>query len=342
MIWKLLLFLSMLANPQSPLPPYGEVDTLKLSPSRMESQGTVVGDRLYTSDEDECLAWDLRKMRRIWSVPTPVDEELGLMAVHRGVLYVTTQVDDQTSLLALRADSGKLLWLVRGQGSSSAMAFGEGRIYLLQGFGEVVALDLATHKTVWRTHLPLDHINEDDRFLLRCFSIFRSGPSLVLNYAGVTSSLRVKDGKMQWSRPGGFHLGGRVAVHKNVVWMPVSGGSEAREVTSGKLLWKSAEFPELFAACIGGRFVGLRLGRLACLDAATGKSFWVTTDVRGSYWNEPSWVGGYLFVQDRMFDLGGRVMSGYAGEMKQGQPRWTDGKHLVTTDGKVLRRLVRR
>jgi len=81
--------------------------------------------------------------------------------VYKGVIYVTTGNDD---VFAVGVASGKILWNYSSGISQKistvccgwlnrGVAIGDGRVYFGQLDGNVVALDQATGKVVWKTHL---------------------------------------------------------------------------------------------------------------------------------------------------------------------------------------------
>ena len=154
----------------------------------------VDGDSVYVRDEDRVVqlsASDGELLREFRLPPTPEGESLpwGYVACEDGILYGSTAnpahtvtfryrattgdlsrlLTESTSLFAMDADTGQLLWQYRAADSirHNAIAIGEGRVFLIdrpmaqhdrfkesadrsQEMGRMLALDARTGKEFWR------------------------------------------------------------------------------------------------------------------------------------------------------------------------------------------------
>lgn len=235
---------------------------------RLLAQPVIGGGRVYTMDSDgRVRAFGLNAGRRIWSRQTlPRHERDG--------------------------DVG------------GGIAFQDGRILVATGAAEVLAIDAANGRVLWRS---------DTGAPLRSPPAVSDGRLFVVTAENTVLAFDTTDGKRLWRHDGvaaltGLLGGGAPAVDEGVVVAPQSTGEVvALRAESGRLIWTQ----NVGAAQRGDPSGGLRAvlaspvidrgtvyavsnaGRLAAIELRSGRRLW---DIEMSAAQTPWAAGDYLFV----------------------------------------------
>jgi outer membrane protein assembly factor BamB len=175
----------------------------------------------------------------------------------------------------------------RGGGQSSGgLAIGGERLFATTGYGELVALDVATGSILWRQELDT---------LVSGAPATDGNVVYVSGRDGSAWALSAKDGKVMWrvvGTPGTTGYVGAAAptISDNVVIFPSSGGElmAVLKIGNGTTVWRSslvgrrlgrayAFTPDITGdAVISGStlFAGTASGRTVALDASSGEQIW--------------------------------------------------------------------
>lgn len=212
---------------------------------------------------------------------------------------------------AYDAGSGNRIWQVDlkpekllGNGFGGGPAFWNDRLYVATGYAEVLAVDPADGKVVWRKGLaaPMHGAPTvvDDRIF-------------VVTVDNELNALSTKDGSKLWSHNGipetaGLLGGASPAANGEVVIVAYTSGElYALQVATGRVLWSdnlaSARGPSAVAALadIHGRpvidrdrvFAVSHSGRMVSIDLRRGDRAW-EQEISSSH--EPWLAGDYVFV----------------------------------------------
>ena len=190
-------------------------------------------------------------------------------------------VDDVTATVhALAADTGKTLWstsLTEGKVNRAArfgggVSYDSGKVYATDGLGDVVALNAADGKEVWRSKPGGP---------LRGAPTVANGSVYVLSQDNQIFALSDADGKVQWVQSGTLESQGVFGVAA-----PASSqGTVVAGFSSGELNAYRYENGRVYAVGQGGRMVAL--------DLATGQRLWEQNFAGIS----TPWIAGeWLFV----------------------------------------------
>jgi outer membrane protein assembly factor BamB len=227
-------------------------------------------------------------------------------------------LDSQARISAV-STSGTVLWSVDAsptrdradEASGGGLAYGEGRLFVTLGFGEIVALDPATGGEIWRQDLG---------------SVATSAPTVeggrvfVSGRDGVGWALDASTGRVLWtvtSTPDrlGVMGGAAPAVSGDTVVFPfISGELIAAETATGAVRWTAyllGERPGASYAKVaditgdpvisGGRvFVGNHSGETAAIELGTGQTLW--TAAKGAL-GPVTVAGGSVFLVSDQNDL---------------------------------------
>ena len=211
-----------------------------------------------------------------------------------GTVFVTVRPVDGaaygTTAVAVDLATGAVRWTrpVGGSYYWSALAYGDGRLYLLNFDGRLTALSPATGATLWTTQL--------DQYSFSTAPVYHGG-SVYLTGAGsgmTAYAVRASDGALQWSKslPSGA---GSPAVDDGTVYVSmVCQHAVALDRASGATRWARS------SSCAGGgeSTPALHRGRLyplgdsgAIYDAATGATVG-SADFQGA----PGFADGVAYV----------------------------------------------
>jgi quinohemoprotein ethanol dehydrogenase len=270
--------------------------------------------------------------------------------VHEGVIYVVTGADD---VFAVSVKTGKILWKHQANlvdtittvccgWTSRGVALGDGRIYVGQLDGRLVALDQKSGEPVWSIQAE----RWQNGYTITAAPLYYNG-MIVVGFAGGENGTRgrvkaydAKNGSLIWTFytiPGPGELGHDTWPQDNDAWLH-----------GGGTVWQTpAVDPELGLIYFttgnpGPDFNGrIRAGNnlfatsVVAIDARTGKYRWHFQQVHHDLWDYDGPSPVILF--DVM--LNGRVRKAAAEANKAG---WvyildrTDGKPLIGIDEKPV------
>ncbi len=270
--------------------------------------------------------------------------------VYDGVVYLVTGADD---VFAISVDSGAILWsytanlddkidVVCCGWTSRGVALGDGKVFVGQLDGKLVALDQKTGKISWETQAE----RWQDGLSITGAPLYYSG-LVITGFAGAEYGIRgrvkafnAKNGSLEWTFhtvPGPGEFGHDTWPQDNDLWMH-----------GGASVWQTpAVDPELgllyFSTGNPGPDYGgtVRAGdnlfssSIVALDAKTGERRWHFQQVHHDIWDYDSPNPVVLFD----IEIGGMLRKGLAQASKTG---WvyildrTDGTPLVGIDEKPV------
>ncbi|MDP1028359.1 PQQ-binding-like beta-propeller repeat protein [Sphingomonas sp. KR1UV-12] len=228
-----------------------------------------------------------------------------------GKLFV---VDVEAVLHAFSADTGAVLWTANlaAAGSNRPARFGggvsydEGKVFATDGLGDVVALDAADGKELWRGKPggPLRGAPSIDA---------GNGVLYVLSQDNQIFALSQADGKVQWAQSGTLEAQGVFGVaapavsQGSVVAGFSSGELSAYRYENGRVLWQDALSRSSTTTAVGsladidaspvidaGRVYAVgQGGRMVSLELSTGQRLW-EQNLAGI--STPWIAGDWLFV----------------------------------------------
>lgn len=204
---------------------------------------------------------------------------------------------DSRALVSATGLNGATLWQAdltpasdnADDASGGGIAFAEGRVFVTTGFGELVALDAATGKVVWR--------QEFDAAIGGAPTV-ADGLVYVVARDSSAWAIRSSDGKVQWQLPGTPSVSGMTgvsapAVNSRLVVFPFPSGEMVAALKKGGMnLWQGkvagARLGRAFATVtdltgdpvILGDVVyaGSSSGKTGAFDVNTGERIWTATE----------------------------------------------------------------
>jgi outer membrane protein assembly factor BamB len=205
-------------------------------------------------------------------------------------------LDADTTVIAT-GTNGATLWQVdltpaadrAGEASGGGIAFGEGRVFVTTGFGELVALDPASGAVAWRQRFDASVGGAPAVSDGRVYVVARDASAW---------AVRASDGKVEWTLPGTPSPAGVMgvaapAVDARQVIFPFSSGQMlAVAKDSGTGLWGAhvagerrgrayAAYSDLTGDPViadGVVYAGTSAGRLSAVHADTGQTLWSARD----------------------------------------------------------------
>lgn len=219
-------------------------------------------------------------------------------------------MDATTTVRAFDRNTGRRLWEFDGTPEDAGSAFGggiayaDGRIFLGTGYAEVIAVDAATGKELWRQSVVAP---------VRSPPTVADGRVFAVTVDNQLEVLAAADGRKLWTHTGtpetaGLVGGASPAVEGDVVVVAYSSGEIfALRVENGRQLWSdnlaaTRRTDALSAlADIRGRpvidrgrvFAISHSGRMVAIDLRTGERSW-EQDIGGT---ETPWVAGdFVYV----------------------------------------------
>lgn len=176
-----------------------------------------------------------------------------------------------------------------GEASGGGIAFGEGRVFVTTGFGELVALDPATGAVAWRQRFES---------AVGGAPAVSDGRVYVVARDASAWAVRAADGKVEWMLPGtpssaGVMGAAAPAVDARQVIFPFASGQMfAVAKDSGTGLWGAqvagqrrgrayAAYSDLTGDPViadGTVYAGTAAGRLSAVNADTGQTLWSARD----------------------------------------------------------------
>ncbi|MFS0773653.1 PQQ-binding-like beta-propeller repeat protein [Sphingomonas sp. 1P08PE] len=252
---------------------------------------------------------------RLWQVTiaggSPRERLAASPVMADGKLFV---VDVNATLHALSADTGATLWTAslpadaqnRPARFGGGVSYDDGKVYATDGLGDVVALNAADGKEVWRAKPggPLRGAPSIDG---------GDGVLYVLTQDNQIFALSLAEGKVQWAQSGTLETQGVFGVaapavsQGSVVAGFSSGELSAYRYENGRVLWQDALSRSSTTTAVGsladidaspvvdqGRVYAVgQGGRMVALELSTGQRLW-EQNLAGI---STPWVAGdWLFV----------------------------------------------
>lgn len=267
----------------------------------------------------------------------------GQPIVHNGVIYMSTGADD---VFAIGVDGGAILWTYRADldeendavccgWTNRGVALGDGRIYIGQLDGKLVALDQRTGKVDWSVQVE----RWQDGYTITSAPLYYDG-LVITGVAGADKGTRgrvkafdAKTGKLKWTFyniPGPGEFGHETWPADNDSWK--YGGASVWQTPAldpdlGMIYYSTGNAgPDLNGAVRAGD--NLFTSSIVAVDAKTGKYRWHFQQVHHDLWDYDSPNPVVLF--DVMID--GKLRKGLVEVSKTG---WayildrTTGKPLI-------------
>lgn len=204
---------------------------------------------------------------------------------------------DANATVTATGTNGATLWQVdltppadrAGEASGGGIAFGEGRVFVTTGFGELVAVDPATGGIVWRQRLDA---------AVGGAPAVSDGRVYVVARDASAWAVRASDGRVEWTLPGTPSAAGVMGVAapavdaRQVIFPFSSGQMVAVAKDSGTGLWGAqvagqrrgrayAAYSDLTGDPViadGVVYAGTSAGRLSAVNADTGLTLWSARD----------------------------------------------------------------
>jgi len=204
---------------------------------------------------------------------------------------------DANATVTATGTNGATLWQAdltpaadrAGEASGGGIAFGEGRVFVTTGFGELAALDPATGGVAWRQRLDA---------AVGGAPAVSDGRVYVVARDASAWAVRASDGKVEWTLPGTPSTAGVMGVAapavdaRQVIFPFSSGQMVAVAKDSGTGLWGAqvagqrrgrayAAYSDLTGDPViagGVVYAGTSAGRLAAVNADTGLTLWSARD----------------------------------------------------------------
>lgn len=249
---------------------------------------------------------------------------------------------------AYGADGGGQVWSVtvlprdeREGDLGGGLGFSQGRLFVATGGGEVLALEAATGKEVWRKPAPAP---------IRGAPAISGGRVLVITTENELVAFDAKDGGRLWNFVGvaeatGILGAANAAIDGGVVVVPLSSGELiALRIENGRQLWAErlaaarqinpiTNIADITARPVIDRGMVLAVsnaGRLAALDIRTGRRLWdVDVGALQTPWVAGDWV--FALTND------GQLM---ALERSSGRVRWSLALNALAPEREQRRGVV--
>ncbi|MFC7332245.1 PQQ-like beta-propeller repeat protein [Rhodocista pekingensis] len=245
--------------------------------------------------------------------------------VAQGRVYV---LDTDFDLHAIDEATGRKIWTANmlredqsGDALGGGVTFHDGRLYVTTGFGEVVCVEAADGKVIWRQRIAGP---------IRSAPTVADGRVFVVTIDNQFVVLNAENRVLQWVHTGILEtaalLGGAsAAVDGDQVYVPYSSGELfALRVENGRLTWQDvlattrrgenlaglSDIRGLLVADRGLVFAISHSGRMVAIDQRSGQRVW-EQDIGGI--NTPWVAGDWIFVISNEAQLialtrdGGRV-----------------------------------
>jgi outer membrane protein assembly factor BamB len=220
-------------------------------------------------------------------------------------------MDGGVQVSALDAATGNRIWQVdlkpeevRGNGFGGGPAFWNGRLYVATGYAEVLALDPADGKVIWRRGVGAP---------VHAAPTAADGRIFAVTVENELTALSADDGRRLWSHNGipetaGLLGGASPAVEGEIVLAPYSSGELfALRVENGRAVWSDNLASSRSANAVAGLadirgrpvidrgrvFAVSHSGRMAAIDLRSGDRVW-ERQIASSH--SPWLVGDYVFV----------------------------------------------
>jgi eukaryotic-like serine/threonine-protein kinase len=232
--------------------------------TEIKSSPVVAGDRILIGSYDGHLYCLSREGKLLWKVQTqgPVH---ATPAIHDGVAYIA---GCDEILRAIRiADGKELFTMSSGAYTGASPALSGSRAFYGTYENEVLAVDLAAKKFIWRYRHP------ERNFPFLSSAAVAGGRVFVGGRDKMVHAIDAGTGKAIWTFTTRARIDSSPAISGGVVWVGSNDGRlYALDAASGKVVWEFDAGAPLSAspAIAGGRLViGSQDGRVYCLGTAT-------------------------------------------------------------------------
>ncbi len=279
--------------------------TLTAPPRSWPTNGGNVYNQRY-SPLAQINAGNVGRLRGVWrarlhgSGAAPQYSGEAQPLVYAGVAYVSTGADD---VFALSIDSGELLWQYEAHldpnltsvccgWTNRGVALGDGKVFVGQLDGKLVALDRLTGKIIWATQAE----RWQDNFSITAAPLFLDG-KVIVGFAGADRGTRgrvkaydARNGRLLWTFytiPGPGEPGHDSWPQDNDAWK-YGGGSiwqtPAADPELGLVYFSTGNAgPDYNGAYRAGD--NLYTASIVAIDAATGKYRWHFQQVHHDLWD---------------------------------------------------------
>jgi outer membrane protein assembly factor BamB len=284
-------------------------------------------------------------LKKAWSIDvgagTSAEERLsGQPVISNGIVYT---LDTQTNINAYDVETGKQKWHVEltpeddDDGHiNGGLAVDGGSLFITTGFAQVISLNAASGKEIWRKSLDAP---------MRAAPTVRGGRVFVVTLNNKTFALNAETGDELWTHSGlretASILGAASpAVDRGIVVIPYSSGQlVALRAESGRLLWEESlsttRNTELLLTLgdIRGRPVIDRNrvvamshgGKMVSINLQTGRRIW-SRDIGGL---ESPWVAGdYIYAITNQAEVICISRTNGLAHWVQALPRFEDPENL--------------
>lgn len=241
----------------------------------IEGGATLIRDRLFFGASDgQFYSVDVRHGKVLWTAPVK-GEVLSepFLDSENGIVFVQTA---SSAMVAMEADSGKIVWLYSRQDANNFSVRGTSRPVLKDGTlyagfsdGYLVALNARSGLLKWEVQL-----NRRKKFKDVDTSPLIDGDRLyVAGYDDRLYCLSAEKGDILWRMDGGGYFG--LTSDGNRLYYPTSDGQvKALNRENGQTLW-TYQVPDGIATSVvklkGLLVFGESQGKLRFLDASSGK-----------------------------------------------------------------------
>jgi alcohol dehydrogenase (cytochrome c) len=270
--------------------------------------------------------------------------------VYAGILYIVTGADD---VFAIDVETGERLWSYRANLDqtidticcswlSRGVALGDGKVYVGQLDGKLVALDQATGAVVWSTQAE----RWQEGFSITSAPLYFDG-LVITGFAGAEFGVRgrvkafhANDGSPAWTFytvPGPGHVGHDTWPQDNEIWM--DGGATVWQTPAvdselGLIFFSTGNpGPDYNGAVRAGD--NLFAASIVAVDAKTGEYRWHFQQVHHDIWDYDAPSPVVLFD----LEIDGRLRKGLAQPSKTG---WvyildrTNGEPLIGIEERAV------
>jgi outer membrane protein assembly factor BamB len=262
----------------------------------------IVGDLVYALSDDGLLhSLSRQDGTERWTYPATGSD----VSVAVGLLTVA---DDDGAIHGLDALSGAERWAADPLPTPTGATYGDGRLYVGTGAGELVALDPATGAIAWRTAISDTSVHNPSFSDGRVFA----------GTAGAYVALDADDGRILWTVDLGPDDTGSARIGDGVAYIGKSGDApssrlRAIDAETGAELWN---VEGRYGAPTIGDGVGYSgsEGRLTAFDLRAGTQRWNATFDGG--------LGGPVLADGKLYVLIDQKPTSYALDAQTGGELW--------------------
>jgi outer membrane protein assembly factor BamB len=233
------------------------------------SAPVVVGSNVYVESATAVNSFNVLTGALQWSFPAVGSSLSSSVAYGNGVVYAAATISGPTSLYAIDASNGTLLWKLKITNfSSQPLVVTDGVVYYSDLGRTLFAVDTSTHKVKWRFKAHSQ--------------IGRPAIANGIVYAGSFDhklyALSEATGAKQWSFNTRDEIFAAPSVANGIVYVGQRSGTEyAVDATAGTLRWKfqtGSTFVGDAAIANGNVYFGSNDDSVYAVNATTGKPAW--------------------------------------------------------------------